>query len=192
LKCVKTFLKECGHAMIRYLQDEKALHKLTIIPRGKTLGVAYYIPNELDEYIRNRQDAIQIIEQALGGMAAEEVFYGKNKTTTGVSSDLQSATDMARQMVTRYGMSDLGAVDYASNEDKLSSETKRFIDIEVQKIIQECYDNTKEKITKQKKQIESVAEELIKYGTLSGQEFSDIIQGKKIRTGTSKTYVKFD
>ena len=80
---LKTAIHECGHAIIRYLQNEKALHKLTIIPRGKTLGVAYYIPSESSEYIGNKETYLQQIDQALGGMVAEEVFYGKEKTTSG-------------------------------------------------------------------------------------------------------------
>ena len=89
-------------------------------------------------------------------------------------------------------MSELGAVDFGSNYENLSSEMKHAIDCEIQRIIKERYEITKEKITKNKYNIEQVAKHLIEFETLSGQEFSDIIAGKKIRTGLSKSYVKFD
>lgn len=188
-----TAIHECGHAMVVLLNQKKSsqlnkdiLHKLTIIPRGSALGFTASLP-EREVHHMSKQQYIQIIEKALGGVVAEEIIYGKDNVTSGCTSDLQHATNIARSMVTRFGMSELGLIDFTEEGSmyqkgpEFSPETKRLIDIEIQKIINSSYERVKAMLKENETELRKLAKELVKYETLSGKEVLDILEGKEVK-----------
>jgi ATP-dependent metalloprotease len=180
---LRTAIHELGHAFVGFEKNKKEIHKVTIIPRGKTLGVTHTIGK--DNVSQSKSDLVNMIDIALGGTIAEEVFYGENEVSTGASSDLQRVTQIAREMVTRLGMSDLGKVDFTpqgrQGEQLVSPETTRQVDQEIQRLVAERYELTKLLIKRRKSEIEKIAHMLVKYETLSGAEIQDLLNGKEIR-----------
>jgi ATP-dependent Zn protease len=144
------------------------------------LGVTWSLSE--DTVGRTKEELLSHIEMALGGYVAEEVFYGKERVTTGASNDLQKVTSIANAMVKQYGMSNMGTINMSDNE--VSSTTQYNIDKEVKIIVDTCYNNVKEIINKRKYEIEKVADILVEYETISGNEFLDILNGKTIREKT--------
>lgn len=197
-----TAFHESGHAFVS-LQMPKStpLHKLTIIPRGNFLGAAFYLP-ERDETHRSKNFLLSQIAIAYGGRIAEEVFFGD--VTTGASNDIQQATNIARKMVTEWGMSEkLGLISFQAGEDRMflggeiskskehSEETAKLIDEEVNKIMKECYEKAKEIIEKNKESITNIAEKLLTYETLSGDEVRALANGEELtRKPPVKTVIK--
>ncbi len=183
-----TAYHEGGHAIVAI--NEKAsdpIHKATIIPRGRALGVVWTIP-ERDKYSHSREYLEANISKAMGGRIAEELIFGHDKVTSGASSDIQMATKLAKDMVTKFGMSDqLGPLTYGENEDEvflgrsitrhqqMSEETAKKIDVEIKRIVDEGYKKAKKILTEKIDDLHKLAKALLVYETLSGKEISDII-----------------
>jgi len=183
-----TAYHEGGHAIVAL--NEKAsdpIHKATIIPRGRALGVVWTLP-ERDKYSHTREYLEANISKAMGGRVAEEMIFGHDKVTSGASSDIQMATKLAKDMVTKYGMStDLGPLSYGANEDEIflgrqitrqehmSEETSKKVDVEVKKIVDAGYQRAKKIITEKLDDLHKLAKALLIYETLSGQEINDLI-----------------
>lgn len=186
-----TAFHESGHAFVSLAMPKATpLHKLTIIPRGDFLGAAFYLPQR-DETHRSKNFLLGQICITYGGRIAEEVFF--NDITTGASNDIQQATNIARKMVTEWGMSDeLGLINFEAGEDRMflggeisksknhSDETARAIDAEVSKITKECYEKAKKIILENKETITRIAEHLLIYETLTGQEVQILSEGGEI------------
>ena len=183
-----TAYHEGGHAIVAI--NEKAsdpIHKATIIPRGRALGVVWTIP-ERDKYSHSREYLEANISKAMGGRIAEELIFGHDKVTSGASSDIQMATKLAKDMVTKFGMSDqLGPLTYGENEDEvflgrsitrhqqMSEETAKKVDSEIKRIVDEGYKKAKKILTEKIDDLHKLAKALLVYETLSGKEISDII-----------------
>jgi len=183
-----TAYHEGGHAIVAL--NEKAsdpIHKATIIPRGRALGMVMRLP-ERDQLSVTREKMYSDIAVAMGGRIAEELIFGYEKITSGASSDIDMATKMAKNMVTRYGMSkDLGPVAYGENEDEvflgrqitrqqhMSEETAKKVDFEVKKIISVSYDRAKKVLTEKIDDLHKLAKALLVYETLTGDEIRDLI-----------------
>jgi cell division protease FtsH len=183
-----TAYHEGGHAIIAL--NEKAsdpIHKATIIPRGRALGVVWTLP-ERDKYSHTREYLQANISKAMGGRVAEEMIFGHAKVTSGASSDIQMATKLAKDMVTKFGMSkDLGPLSYGDNEDEvflgrqitrqthMSEETAKKVDQEVKKIVDEGYQKAKKILTEKIEDLHKLAKALMIYETLTGDEIRDLI-----------------
>ena len=183
-----TAYHEGGHAIVAL--NEKAsdpIHKATIIPRGRALGVVWTLP-ERDKYSHTREYMEANISKAMGGRVAEEMIFGQEKVTSGASSDIQMATKLAKDMVTKYGMSkDLGPLSYGANEDEvflgrqitrqehMSEETAKRVDAEVKRIVDAGYQRAKKILTEKIEDLHKLAKALLVYETLSGEEIKDLI-----------------
>ena len=183
-----TAYHEGGHAIVAL--NEKAsdpIHKATIIPRGRALGVVWTLP-ERDKYSHSREYLKANISKAMGGRIAEELIFGHEKVTSGASSDIQMATKLAKDMVTRFGMSkELGPLTYGENEDEvflgrsitrhqqMSEETAKKIDAEVKIIVDEGYKRAKKILTEKIEDLHKLAKALLTFETLSGDEINDLI-----------------
>src|SRR5512141_2494522 len=193
-----TAYHESGHALVAKLVPKSdPVHKVTIIPRGRALGVTMQLP-EQDRYAYDRQYLLSRIAVLFGGRIAEEVFM--NQMTTGASNDFERATQMARDMVTRYGMSDaLGPMVYAENEGEVflgrsitktthvSEETMRKVDAEIRRIIDEQYGLARRLIEENRDKVEAMAKALLEWETIDSEQIDDIIAGKPPRPPKSTT-----
>jgi cell division protease FtsH len=183
-----TAYHEGGHAIIA-LNEEASdpIHKATIIPRGRALGVVWTLP-ERDKYSHSREYLEANISKAMGGRVAEELIFGHEKVTSGASSDIQMATKLAKDMVTKFGMSkDLGPLSYGANEDEvflgrqitrqehMSEETAKKVDAEVKKLVDQGYIKAKKILTEKIDDLHKLAKALLIYETLSGEEIKDLI-----------------
>jgi len=183
-----TAYHEGGHAIVAL--NEKAsdpIHKATIIPRGRALGVVWTLP-ERDKYSHTREYMEANISKAMGGRVAEEMIFGHDKVTSGASSDISMATSLAKDMVTKYGMSnELGPLAYGANQDEvflgrqiarhehMSEETAKKVDEEVKKIVDTGYQRAKKILTEKLDDLHKLAKALLTYETLSGEEIKDLI-----------------
>jgi len=183
-----TAYHEGGHAIVAL--NEKAsdpIHKATIIPRGRALGVVWTLP-EHDKHSYTREYMEANISKAMGGRVAEEMIFGHEKVTSGASSDISMATKLAKDMVTKFGMSnELGPLSYGDNEDEvflgrqitrqthMSEETSKKVDIEVKKIVDAGYQKAKKIITEKLDDLHKLAKALLTYETLTGSEIEDLI-----------------
>jgi cell division protease FtsH len=186
-----TAVHEAGHAVMMIAnQDHDPVHKVTIIPRGRALGVTMPLPKG-DILGRTKQQFEAQIQSALGGRIAEEVFFGK--LTTGASNDIRQLTAIARAMVCEYGMSSLGPLAYGGEEGSVflgkdytqrtqdySEQTAREIDQEVRKIISEQYETVKTLLTEKKDRVDAIAKALIDRETLDAEELKAIFEGREI------------
>ena len=180
-----TAYHEAGHTLMHYyLPTADPLHKVTIIPHGRALGITMSLP-EKDIYSRNQTMLEELIMMIMGGYAAEKIVYGV--TTTGTSNDNQKSTEIARKMVTEWGMSDLGFINLSSNGDEpiflgreiaqhkdYSEETARRIDEEVEKILKRCMDFTMKTLTEHRDQLDRLTEELVRKETLDDAEIREM------------------
>jgi cell division protease FtsH len=187
-----TAYHESGHALVaRMLPKTDPVHKVTIIPRGRALGVTMQLPTE-DRYSLDRERMKSMISVLFGGRIAEEVFM--NQMTTGASNDFERATALARDMVTRYGMSDaLGPMVYAENEGEvflgrsitkttnMSEETMRKVDSEIRRIIDEQYATARRIIEDNREKIEVMAKALLEWETIDAEQIEDIVAGRPPR-----------
>jgi len=187
-----TAYHESGHALVaRLLPKTDPVHKVTIIPRGRALGVTMQLP-EQDRYAYDRGFLLSRISVLFGGRIAEEVFM--NQMTTGAGNDFERATQLARDMVTRFGMSDLmGPMVYAENEGEvflgraitktvnMSEETMRKVDSEIRRIIDEQYALARRLIEDNRDKIEAMAKALLDWETIDADQIEDIIAGKPPR-----------
>jgi len=185
-----TAYHEAGHAITALnCPNSDPIHKATIIPRGRALGLVMRLP-EHDRFSVTRAKLKDDLIVAFGGRAAEELIFGYEQVTTGASSDIQQATSMARAMVTKWGLSDkVGAIDYGEDDGSrfyaankpYSQETGRIIDEEVKRIISEGLAEAKKILNDKKDDLEKLARALLEYETLSGEEIKDLLAGKEIR-----------
>jgi cell division protease FtsH len=187
-----TAYHESGHAIVaRMLPKTDPVHKVTIIPRGRALGVTMQLP-ERDRYSMDRDRMLNTIAVLFGGRIAEEVFM--NQMTTGASNDFERATSIARDMVTRYGMSDvLGTMVYAENEGEIflgrsitkttnmSEETMRKVDSEIRRIIDEQYAVARRILEDNRDKVEAMAKALLDWETIDAEQIEDIIAGRPPR-----------
>ncbi len=183
-----TAYHEAGHAVVaKLLPKTDPVHKVTIIPRGRALGVTMQLPTE-DRYSMDRDTILQNIAVLFGGRIAEEVFM--NQMTTGASNDFQRATDMARRMVTEWGMSDtLGPMVYGENEGEVflgrsitthknvSEATMQKVDAEIRRIIDEQYALARRLIEENRDKVEAMAQALLEWETIDADQVNDIMAG---------------
>ena len=183
-----TAYHESGHAIVAL--NEKAsdpIHKATIIPRGRALGMVMRLP-ERDQLSVTREKMHADIAVAMGGRIAEEIIFGHDKVTSGASSDIDMVTKMAKNMVTKYGMSEeLGTIAYGENEEEvflgrsvtrqqnMSEETAKKVDSEVKKIVDKGYERARKVLTDKLDDLHKLAKALLIYETLSGDEIRDLI-----------------
>ena len=188
---LNTAYHEAGHAIVGYIvPDHDPVHKVTIIPRGMALGVTMYLPEE-DKYSISKEKLESNISSLYGGRLAEEMTLGPNGVTTGASNDIERATEIARNMVTKWGLSDkLGPLTYSEDEGEVflgrsvtqqkhvSPETAKLIDIEVRIIIDRNYQRAKDILKKHKKELDAMADALMKYETIDRPQIIDIMEGR--------------
>jgi cell division protease FtsH len=186
-----TAYHEAGHAIVGlFVPKGIPVHKATIIPRGRALGMVKFLP-EGDRYSMRYIEYTSQLTVAMGGRVAEEITFGKENITSGASGDIQQATSMARAMVTRLGYSDeLGTVMYGDNQEEvflgmsmgrqtnISEATAQKIDAEVKRLISTAYDEARKILTEKNKEFVMLAEALLEYETLTGDEIKDLIAGK--------------
>ncbi len=189
---LNTAYHEAGHAIVGYIvPDHDPVHKVTIIPRGRALGVTMYLPEE-DKYSISKEKLESNISSLYGGRLAEEMTLGPEGVTTGASNDIERATEIARNMVTKWGLSDkLGPLTYSEDEGEvflgrsvtqqkqISPETAQAIDAEVRKIIDRNYKRAKDILKKHEKELKSMADALMKYETIDRQQIVDIMEGRE-------------
>ena len=189
-----TAYHEAGHALVGiFTPGNDPLHKVTIIPRGRALGVTMNLP-ERDRYSETKTEMKAKIAMMFGGRVAEEIIFGKDYITSGASNDILQATNKARSMVVEWGMSDkLGPLRYTENEEEvflgrsvsqrktMSDETAKIIDEEIRVLIETAENHARKILKKNMKHLHSVANALLEYETLSGQDVSGLIKGKKIK-----------
>ena len=188
-----TAVHEAGHALVNiYVKGNDPLHKVTIIPRGRALGVTWSLP-EADRLSYSKQYCEAKIAMSFGGRLAEQIVYGEDHINTGASSDITQATGIAKSMVTEWGMSEvLGPLRYAANEQEvflghsvtqrqnMSGETAKLIDQEVRRIVTEGRDKAREVLTEHKDELIMLADALVEYETLSGDEVMALLRGEKL------------
>ncbi len=181
-----TAYHEGGHAIVAInCEGSDPIHKATIVPRGRALGVVMRFPEE-DSFSMTRQKMLADLAVAMGGRAAEELIFGHNMVTSGAMSDIRQATALASAMVKEWGMSDeVGPVYYGSEnpyrKDNLESEeATRLVDIEIKKLVEYGLSEAKRILIEKRDDLEVLAQGLLKYETLSGQEIKDLIAGKTI------------
>ncbi len=186
-----TAYHEAGHAITAiHCKNSDPIHKATIIPRGRALGLVMRLP-EHDKFSVTRAKLHDDLIVAMGGRAAEELIFGNEKVTTGASSDISHATDMARNMVTKWGLSDkVGTVNYSADENRnpygvpykeFSDETAKIIDEEVKRIVQEALDEARNILKTNNDELEKLAKALLEFETLTGDEIKDLLSGKEIK-----------
>jgi cell division protease FtsH len=187
-----TAYHESGHAVVaKLLPKSDPVHKVTIIPRGRALGVTMQLP-EQDRYSMDREHMLNVIAVLFGGRIAEELFM--NQMTTGASNDFERATHIARDMVTRYGMSDLmGPMVYGENEGEvflgrsitrtvnMSEETMRKVDSEIRKIIDQQYAVARKLLDDNRDKVEAMAAALLELETIDADQIDDLMSGRPPR-----------
>lgn len=189
-----TAFHEAGHAIVGLnVPQHDPIHKATIIPRGRALGLVLSLP-ERDQLSVTKTKYKSKIAMAMGGKVAEELTFGEDQVTSGASSDIQQVTRIARAMVTQFGMSDkLGNIDYSGEQQthlgpqgngmSASPEMQSIIDEEVRKLVDEGYQTAKTILTKKKRDLKRLAEGLLEYETLTGSEITKVIAGKPLNRG---------
>ncbi|MDB2544430.1 ATP-dependent zinc metalloprotease FtsH [Woeseiaceae bacterium] len=189
---LNTAYHEAGHAIVGYIvPDHDPVHKVTIIPRGMALGVTMYLPEE-DKYSISKEKLESNISSLYGGRLAEEMTLGPNGVTTGASNDIERATEIARNMVTKWGLSEkLGPLTYSEDEGEVflgrsvtqqkhvSSETAKTIDVEIRAIIDRNYQRAKDILKKYKNELDAMAAALMKYETIDRPQIIDIMEGRE-------------
>merc|ERR1712000_250588 len=179
---VMTAYHEAGHALVNlFTPGSKELYKMTIIPRGHALGVTHQLP-EMDAVSYAYDQFLSDIDVAMGGRAAEELVYGPNKVTSGITSDVQQATRTAYHLVTQCGFSPkLGNVDLHSDYNNLSSETKQEIEREVRDIVEAGRERADKILKDKRKELEALKDALLEFETLDWEEIMKILRGEKLK-----------
>jgi cell division protease FtsH len=193
-----TAYHESGHAVVaKLLPKTDPVHKVTIIPRGRALGVTMQLP-ETDRYSMDKERMLSMVAVLFGGRIAEEVFM--NQMTTGASNDFERATHLARDMVMRYGMSDaMGPMVYAENEGEvflgrsitrtvnMSEETMKKVDAEIRKIIDGQYAIARRLLEENRDKVEAMAKALLELETIDSDQIDDIMSGRPVRPPKAAT-----
>jgi cell division protease FtsH len=186
-----TAYHEAGHAVVGlHLPQHDPIHKATIIPRGRALGLVLSLP-ERDQLSVTKLKYKSKIAMAMGGKVAEELIFGPENVTSGASSDIQQITKIARAMVTQFGMSnELGNIDFINEQQtylgpssgniQAGPETQEKIDSEIRSIVDEGYDTAKKILTKNKKKLDNLALGLLEYETLTGDEITKVMNGESL------------
>ncbi|WP_300727832.1 ATP-dependent zinc metalloprotease FtsH [Pseudomonas sp.] len=189
-----TAYHEAGHAIVgRVVPEHDPVYKVSIIPRGRALGVTMFLPEE-DRYSLSKRALISQICSLYGGRIAEEMTLGFDGVTTGASNDIMRASQIARNMVTKWGLSEkLGPLMYAEDDESylgrggggqgasVSGETAKMIDSEVRSIIDQCYGTAKQILTDNRDKLEAMADALMKYETIDADQIDDIMAGRPAR-----------
>ncbi|MEE1869273.1 MULTISPECIES: ATP-dependent zinc metalloprotease FtsH [Pseudomonas] len=190
-----TAYHEAGHAIVgRVVPEHDPVYKVSIIPRGRALGVTMFLPEE-DRYSLSKRALISQICSLYGGRIAEEMTLGFDGVTTGASNDIMRASQIARNMVTKWGLSEkLGPLMYAEEEGEVflgrsagsqhasvSGETAKLIDSEVRSIIDQCYATAKQILTDNRDKLDAMADALMKYETIDAEQIDDIMAGRTPR-----------
>ena len=196
---LKTAYHESGHAIVgRSLEEHDPVYKVTIIPRGRALGVTMFLPEE-DKYSYSHQSILDRICGLYGGRIAEELIYGEKGVTTGASNDIERATELAHNMVTKWGLSEkLGPIKYGDETDEpflgrsagaskqgISDDTAHEIDNEVKEILSGCYQIAKDILSKNLDALHNMSKALMDYETLDVDQIDDIMAGGKPRAPKS-------
>ena len=192
---LNTAYHEAGHAIVgRVVPEHDPVYKVSIIPRGRALGVTMFLPEE-DRYSLSKRALISQICSLFGGRIAEEMTLGFDGVTTGASNDIMRATQLARNMVTKWGLSEkLGPLMYAEEEGEVflgrsagsqhtnvSGDTAKLIDLEVRSIIDHCYDTARQILADNRDKLDVMAETLMKYETIDSDQIDDIMAGRTPR-----------
>ncbi len=190
-----TAYHEAGHAIVgRLVPEHDPVYKVSIIPRGRALGVTMFLPEE-DRYSHSRRHIVSQICSLFGGRIAEEMTLGKDGITTGASNDIQRATQIARKMVTQWGLSEkMGPLMYDEGGEEpflgrsatqshqgISDETAKNIDVEVRRIIDECYQTAENLLEENVEKLHMMAEALMLYETIDADQIDDIMSGRPPR-----------
>lgn len=189
-----TAYHESGHTIVgRLVPDHDPVYKVSIIPRGRALGVTMYLPEE-DTYSHSKRSLESMLSSLFGGRIAEELTLGFEGVTTGASNDIMRATQIARNMVTKWGLSEkLGPLMYGEDEQEvfsgyrdsaanaMSAETAKAVDEEIRKIIDFCYNRAKQLLVDNRDKLDTMAEALLKYETLDSDQIDDIMNGREVR-----------
>ncbi len=189
-----TAYHESGHAVVGLLVPEHdPVYKVTIIPRGRALGVTMFLPEE-DRYSFSKQRLMSQMKSLFGGRIAEEVVFGPACVTTGAANDIERATEIARNMVTKWGLSDrLGPLTYSEDDGEiflgrsvtrhkqLSDVTAHVIDEEVRQLVDDCYSEAKKILEKNMEKLHLMADALMKYETIDEAQIKDIMEGREPR-----------
>jgi cell division protease FtsH len=189
-----TAYHEAGHAIIgRLVPDHDPVYKVSIIPRGRALGVTMYLP-EQDRWSHSKQHLESMISSLYGGRLAEELIYGAEKVSTGASNDIERATDIARKMVTQWGMSErLGPMLYAEEDGEvflgrsmakvkhMSDDTARVIDAEVKQVIDRNYARSKQILLDNMDVLHTMKDALMKYETIDAKQIDDLMARREVR-----------
>ena len=189
-----TAYHEAGHAIVgRLMPEHDPVYKVTIIPRGRALGVTMFLPEE-DKYMQSRQYLLGRISALFGGRIAEEIINGKDGITTGASNDIDVATGIATNMVTKWGLSSLGPLKYgdedtnpflgksaAMQNQTFGAETSNKIDAEIKKIIDDSYSKAKKLLNDNLEKLHIMADALLKYETIDADQIDDIMAGAEPR-----------
>lgn len=188
-----TAYHEAGHAICSlHVKETDPIHKATIIPRGRALGMVQQLP-EKDQYSYTRAKMLSRLIICMGGRVSEELKFGYDKVTSGASSDIAAATNLARAMVTEWGMSNaLGPVMYAENSNEvflgrsvtqnqnMSEETARLVDSEIKRLVTDAHAEAEKILKENDNELEILAQALMEYETLTGEEIKEVLAGKKI------------
>jgi len=188
-----TAYHEAGHALcMLYAEGHEPLHKVTIIPRGRALGVTMFLP-ERDKYSQSKIEIKAMLASLFGGRVSEELIFGPDKVTTGAADDIKRATGLARRMVTEFGFSEkLGPLRYSENEEEVflghsvtqrknvSDATAKVIDDEIRRCVEEGEHTARAILTSHLDELHALAHGLLEYETLSSDEIRRIIKGERI------------
>ncbi|MBA0789829.1 hypothetical protein Gohar_014515 [Gossypium harknessii] len=173
-----TAFHEAGHALVAiHTNGALPVHKATIVPRGSSLGMVSQLPDK-DQTSFSRKQMLARLDVAMGGRVAEELIFGENEVTSGAVSDLENATNLARRMVTRYGMSkEVGLVThfYNDNGKSMSTETRLLIEKEVRELLERAYNNAKTILTTHCKEHYALANALLEHETLTGSQIKAML-----------------
>jgi cell division protease FtsH len=187
-----TAYHEAGHAIVgRLMPEHDPVYKVSIIPRGRALGVTMFLPEE-DRYSQSKRAIFSQLCSLYGGRIAEELTLGKDGVTTGASNDIQRATEIARNMVTKWGLSErLGPLTYSEEDGEVflgrsvtqhkqvSDETSHVIDLEIRSIVDSNYARAQRILTDKRDRLEMMADALMKYETVDESQLKDIMEGKE-------------
>jgi cell division protease FtsH len=188
-----TAYHEAGHAIVgRLVPDHDPVYKVSIIPRGRALGVTMFLPEE-DRYSHSKQHLESQISSLFGGRIAEELIYGKDSVTTGASNDIERATSLARSMVTKWGLSDrLGPLTYSEDEGEvflgrsvtqhknMGDDTARIIDEEIRSLIDKNYKRAEEILNEHLQILHDMTDTLMKYETIDASQIDALMEGKDV------------
>jgi len=197
-----TAIHEAGHALVGMnIPDSDPVHKVTIVPRGRALGVTFFLP-EQDVLGRTKEELEAMIANSMGGRIAEEIFIGR--VTTGASNDIEKATELARAMVCQYGMSDLGPLAYGKKEEQIflgreiaqhrdfSEDTAIRIDREVKRIVSEQYTRATKILEENREAMERLVEALLEHESLDLEQMKRVIAGLPVDSPDATVSAKDD